>query len=248
MSEQSLPAELFRRTISFAPDETDRSGRVRPDAVFTRMQDLAGEHYDSLDLGRDAAVKRGLFWAVTRTEAFLPALIPAQTELFLDTWIGRTAHGLFWRHYRLLSPDGACLFRAVSVWVLMDLEQRILSRDWSWAARPGLKMEGSLPETVRGVPFPKDLPFIGRRVVAPEETDVNGHLNNALYLPWAAEGLPAGYEERRRPARIRIEYRKELPLGQETELFSRMEGDTLFLLGAVGDTHCFELRIDYDPI
>lgn len=248
MTEQIPPAGLFRRTISFSPEETDRFGRVRPDAVFTRMQDLAGDHYDSLFLGRDAAVERGLFWAVTRTEAFFPAPIPAHTELFLDTWIGKTSHGLFWRHYRILSPEGVCLLRAISVWVLMDLEKRILARDWAWAVRPGVKLEGSLPETVRGVPFPKDLPFLGRRTVTREETDVNGHLNNALYLPWAAEGLPAGYEERRRPACIRIEYRKELPLGQEAELYSRMEGDTLYLRGMADGVNSFEMRIDYDPI
>ena len=248
MSAASPPAGVFRRSIVFSAEEADRFGRVRPDAVFTRLQDLAGDHYDSLDLGRDSAVARGAFWAVIRTEAVFSAPLSPGTERLMDTWIGRAAHGLFWRHYRILDPGGETLFRGVSVWVLMDLEKRVLARDWAWAALPGVKLPDALPEAVRGPRFPADLPELGRRNVTEAECDVNGHLNNALYLRWAADVLPEGYKAGHAPGRIRIEYRKELPLGQEAALFGRLEENTLFLRGEADGHTSFELRTDYDPV
>ena len=243
------PEGLFRQSVRFSAEDGDPRGQVRPDAILTRFQDIAGAHYDSLGLGRDTAVTHGCFWALIRTDLRCIAPPPKDEDLWLDTWAGRWGHGLFWRHYRLFDREGQVLLRAVSSWVLMDLETRVLSRDHVWAqtaVRP--KMEDSLPERFRGEPFPDVLPDVSRRIVTKAETDINGHLNNALYIPWATDLLPGGFEERRRLRRLWIEYRKELPEGQEAELRSLLENDILYVSGSAEGRESFQVRLEYDPI
>ena len=240
------PEGVWREETVFSPEETDQWGRVRPEAVLYRFQEIAGDHYTSLGMGRDAAVARGCFWAVTRNELQLERLPAAGERLWLDTWAGRRGHGLFWRHYRLSDPAGPVLIRGVSTWVVMDLESRTLSRDYVWAqAAPPVKQEGELPSTFRSPVFPEELPDRARRTVTEAETDINGHLNNALYFPWGADLLPAGYTETHELRSVWIEYRKELPKGHEAELHSSFGDGILYVKGFDADKECFSMRVEY---
>ena len=240
------PDQVYREEMSFTPEEADARGRARPDAILYRFQNIAGDHYTSLGMGRDAAVARGCFWAVTRNDVRFLRLPKAGEPLWLDTWAGRRGHGLFWRHYRLQTPQGDVLLRSVSMWVVMDLATRALSKDYVWAQNaPMVKQEGELPSTFRGVDFPEALPDRTRRTVTPEETDVNGHLNNSLYVPWGTDLLPEGYADNHELRSLWIEYRKELPKGHEAELHSAFGDGILFVKGFEADKECFSMRVEY---
>ena len=165
------PDQVYREEVTFTFAETDKRAQIRPDAILYRFQTIAGDHYTSLGMGRDVAVARGCFWAVTRNDLRITRLPRVGEKLWLDTWAGRRGHGLFWRHYRLQTPEGEILLRAVSMWVVMDLATRALSKDYAWAqAAPVVKQEGELPSTFRGVDFPEALPGRSHRTVTPEET------------------------------------------------------------------------------
>ena len=110
--------------------------------------------------------------------------------MFLDTWVGRQSHGLFWRHYRIAGEDGAALLYAVSIWVIMDIESRALTKDHAWAVVSRVTVEGELPAAFKSIPFPRELPERSSRRVTDTETDGNGHLNNCLYLRWGQDLLP----------------------------------------------------------
>ena len=239
---------VYRKTIVFSSRERDRSGQIRMDALFSRLQYIAGDHCDALGFGRSTALEHGCFWALTNTELTLEGVIPTDTFLRLVTWNGRQGHGLFWRHYRLETDKGKVLARAVSIWVLMDLTERKLSRNWRWVQFAPLKAEGALPERLRAEPIPTDLPFAGTRSVQPEELDENGHMNNSHYIPWAMDLVPEDHVRSHTLARVVVEYRRELLYGQTAELFARMEESSL-LLRAFADGHdSFDVRLDYVPV
>ncbi len=240
------PEQVYRTETAFTVPETDGRGRVRPEAVLYRFQTAAGDHYDALGLGRADAVKRGCFWAVTRNDLRIERLPEAEERLWLDTWTGRKGHGLFWRHYRLQTPEGEVLLRCVSMWVVMDLTERTLSKDYLWAqGAPVVKQEGELPSSFRGTEFPEDLPGRAMRTVTPEETDENGHLNNTLYVPWATDLLPEGYADEHALRSLWIEYRKELPEGHGAELHFLLENGILYVKGFERDKECFSIKAEY---
>ena len=249
MIDPTPPEGVYRQPTVFTVGDTDSAGRVRSDALLSRLQHAAEAHHGFLGLDRDAAVAHGCFWAVVRTELHMDAPLPAGEELWLDTWAGRRGHGLFWRHNRLLGPAGEVLLRAVSVWVLMDLESRTLGKNHAWCdGFPQADVPGALPETLRGLPFPKELSAAGCRTVTEAESDINGHLNNALYIPWGEALLPEDYAGRHRMRTLWIEYRKELPKGQNVELYSRLENDILYARGLADGRESFCMRLEYDPI
>lgn len=245
MTGQLTKDGVFFCAVSF-PKE--RPGSVPADRILHAMEQIAGAHYDALGLGRDEAVRHGCFWALTRTELEICRPVLPERELTLETWSGRQAHGLFWRHYRLTDNRGETLLRAVSIWVLMELENRTLSADRSWITeKGGVSRPGELPATLRKPLFPENLPNRRLRTVEPEDTDINGHLNNARYIRWAEELFSPG-PQAGRLRRIWIEYRKEIPLGETVALQWAEENGVLFLRGSAGEHDCFSARCEYDPI
>ncbi len=246
MSGYFTPDQVYREETVFTAAEADRKGRARPDALLYRFQTAAGDHYSSLGLGRKTAVERGCFWAVTRNDLRILRMPEVGERLWLDTWTGRHGHGLFWRHYRLQIPEGEVLLRGVSMWVVMDLAARTLSRDYAWAQNaPVVKQAGELPASFRGVDFPGDLPGRAERIVTPEETDENGHLNNTLYVPWGTDLLPEGFADSHALRSLWIEYRKELPEGQRAQLHFLLENDILYVKGFASEKECFSIKAEY---
>jgi len=240
---------IFRRDVMFPADATDAHGGVTACALVREFQEIAGDHYDALGLGRDTAVSHGCFWALARTELRFEAIVPPERELWLDSWAGRQAHGLFWRHYRLSDKAGQTLSRGVSVWLLMDIESRAMTRDRGWVTDlGGVSQPGELEATLRRPVIPEELVRRQERTVTPAEADINGHLNNASYLCWARELLSGEFAQGHRLQSVWIEYKKELPLGHSVELRYQIEGGTLFLRGRAEDKESFILRADYDSI
>ena len=158
MCAQDLPEGVYREEIVFTPEETDSFGRVRPDALAHRFQEIAAVHHASLGVGQEIAVTKGCFWALARTEMRISRLPAVGERVFLDTWVGRQSHGLFWRHYRIAGEDGAALLYAVSIWVIMDIESRALTKDHAWAVVSRVTVEGELPAAFNPIPFPRELP------------------------------------------------------------------------------------------
>ena len=128
MTGSFLPDGVFRSEICFGDSDTDRFGRVENSALLWQLQEIAGAHYDTLGWGYERIRSHGCFWAVIRNELVITTPPRPGEALWLDTWNGRSAHGLYRRHYRLQRPDGTVLVRGVSVWVLMDAAERALSK------------------------------------------------------------------------------------------------------------------------
>ena len=95
---------------------------------------------------------------------------------------------------------------------------------------------------------PAQLPETVRRTVRADETDANGHMNNAEYCRWGDELLRADFAAAHRLRRLWIEYKKEMTQGQTAELRWGLADGSLFLRAAVEEKETFIMRCDYDPI
>ena len=217
MTGSFLPDGAFRSEICFDADDTDRFGRVEGSALLWQMQEIAGAHYEALGYGAALVRSHGCFWAVIRSEGEISVSPVPGEKLWLDTWTGRSAHGLYRRHYLMQRPDGTELARSVAVWVLMDIAERQLAADRSWLPDPQTVTRQGELSLARREPFPEPSGS-AVRTVADSETDVNGHLNNTIYLRWAADLLPEEFIAARALRAFRVEYKKELTSGESAVL------------------------------
>ena len=173
--------------------QCDRYGFMRPITLMNELQGLAGKHADFLGVGRDVCLKQNIAWVITHMFIDIIDMPRANEKLIYSTWPSSTGALRSERDFEIRDENGKLKIRAISQWVLIDLESRRPVRiseyfpNWS-----------GLPERIWDRDFDKASDFIPTKshVMACrfDDIDVNQHINNAVYAIWATESV--GFEYR----------------------------------------------------
>ena len=178
--------------------------------IANYLQEAAGQHADHLEIGVRDLLKHDWTWVLTRMKIDMQHY-PSQQEVVkvLTYPIGFDKYFVY-RNFILYNAQGEEIGRAQSTWAVMDIKAR--------------KMIG-VPEMILRITLPEDEPFVDRlkervtKVSNPSyeesfkvrwfDLDTNNHTNNAYYLQWVIESLPAEVLQEKQLASIDIMYRME---------------------------------------
>ena len=192
-------------------------------SVLQMVQEAAGDHSALLGTDRQTLQEKGLFWAVIRHRVQITRMPEQGEEVTVTTWPMPTTRSAYPRATEGCDREGKLLFRAVSLWVLMDVNTRAMVLP----KRSGVEVEGVI---LGGeLDFPGSLPPVETarkcsRTVCREDLDVNGHVNNCRYLSWVARLPEEGFAS---PGELTVCYLSEALEGQTVTLGWVTEGETL---------------------
>lgn len=187
------------------------------------IQEAAGDHSATLGTDRQALQEKSLFWAVIRHRVQINRMPSGKEIVKVTTWPMPTTRSAYPRATEGYDREGKLLFRAVSLWVLMDVNTRAMVLP----KRSGVE--------VSGVTFGNELEFPGSlppvetaqrcsRTVCREDLDINGHVNNCRYLSWVAQLPEEGFEQ---PSELTVCYLSEALDGENITLGWIKEGEIL---------------------
>ena len=220
---------FYEKEYALTDIQSDAFGRAKPAALLSFAQDIAGEHAAILADSWEQMQEKHLFWAVSRhrMEIFNP---PKTGEtILLRTWPMVTTRVAYPRAVEGYRKDGTLLFRVVSLWVLMDTENRSLVLP----GRGGLTIDGHNTGTEGPLPgslLPGDYKNSGVRTVAYSDLDRNQHMNNTRYLEWLGDLLPLSFHQTHYLKSCTICYLQELRYNESLELAWQLQEDGLFSL------------------
>lgn len=173
--------------------QCDRFGLMRPIMLMNELQGLAGKHADILGVGRDVCLEKNIAWVLTHMFVDIIDMPRSDEVLVYSTWPTNTGALRSERDFEVRDVSGKLKIRAISQWVLIDLNTRRPVRisdcfpDWN-----------GIDERVWNRDFDKASDFVPTKthVMACrfDDIDVNQHINNAVYAVWATESV--GFEYR----------------------------------------------------
>lgn len=164
---------------------------MTPGDLLRCAQETAGHHCDQLGVNQAYLDEKGLFWAIIRNRLAIYRLPKAGEILRLETWPMPTSRTAYPRSVVAYGENGEMLFACHSLWILMDMESRAMVLPGkSGVEVAGITREGALPAPKSLSPVAEESAFY-RTVCAPD-IDKNRHMNNARYLDWVAQLIPAG--------------------------------------------------------
>ena len=159
----------------------DCFGRMKMSWLLACVQEVAGEHSEALGVSNGEYNGRHLFWAVSRHRVAITRLPGAKQTVTLKTWPCPTTRVAYPRATVAYDEEGNELFRAMSLWVLMDARSRTVVLP----GKSGVEVEGITQGDELGTPGSLP-PSAGEnrqmRKVLFTDLDVNGHMNNTRYL------------------------------------------------------------------
>lgn len=223
---------------------TDTSGRMRLGDLARQMEKATAGQLSAYSMSREELQQEGKIWVIAWTSIEITKLPREQTEVILRVWPGKNKSMMYTRRYAFYTTEEEPLVCAASLFLLMDQETRS-------AAAPTEKLKAVPVITLEGEPklpklrmdFPEQFSHWRERVVAAEEIDKNGHLNNTRYLDWAEELFgESGQEEMFRS--VWVQYRRELREGQKVELRYEDADGVWYLQGSAEGAVSFLVKME----
>ena len=216
--------KVYSKKMQIPNVATDCFGRMKTAWLLACLQEVAGEHSERLEASNGEYHSRRLFWAVTRHRVEITRLPAAKETITLETWPCPTTRVAYPRATVAYDENGNELFRAMSLWVLMDMDSRAMILP----GKSGVIVEGIT--TGNEIAVPASLaPAVGEnctsRTVCFTDLDVNGHMNNTQYLNWVADLLPSAYHREHPAKEFTICYLNEAREGQQLALHWKLGED-----------------------
>jgi len=213
--------------------EADVASLMRPGALFTLMQEIAGDHSELLGCGRMALLeKHDIVWMLSRVAVKMDRYPKLYENIRIRTWPGATTRTTYPRYFEFYGEDGVRIGAAASTWVLADLTSRkiVLPRSVEFTVPsdpdliPPIEEAGRLrADTEGGVSF--------TRTPGYEDIDENGHMNNARYVDWITNLFPLSRHQHGRISEFAIHYAAELMPEQPVSIQLKEDGDTFAVTG-----------------
>ncbi len=220
---------IYKKEWTVRHTDVDCWGRLKPSALLLYIQHTAGEHSDALSYTYDGMAARGIFWAVIRHKIEINRLPNESETITLETWPMPTTRVAYPRATVAYDAHGQVLFRSICLWILMDLN----SRSMLLPKKGGVEIQGIIRGTELSTPgslLPKPLEHHFLRQVLFSDLDKNAHMNNARYLDWLQDLLPANFHKDHPAKELTMCYINEALEGQTLDLTWELDEEARILL------------------
>ena len=195
----------------------DCFGRLLPSKILYMMQEVAGNHFAQMAMDYDSLAQRGLFWAITRNKVQITRLPMRGETIRLETWPMPTTRVAYPRSIVAYDEDGNEVFRSITLWVLMDANNRSMVLP----GKSGIDVVGTLRGNELASPLGLPAKALGnhrKRYVNFTDLDRNAHMNNTRYLDWVYDLLGAEFHKDHTLREFTLCYLNEAREGQQLEL------------------------------
>lgn len=244
---------IYQQEFHINDAAVDCFGRLKPSMLLFYVQEVAGIHAASLGAGFDALALKNLFWAILRTHVQISRLPRSGETIRVETWPMPTSRVAYPRSVVAYDAQGDEVFRAISLWCLMDAN----TRSMVLPGKSGVLVNGTLRGNELAVPGSlsiKGLSHTASRTVLFSDLDRNGHMNNTRYLEWISDLLPAAFHKSHTPREFTVCYHSEAMEGEPLDIHYEMQENGTFQVDAwrendtVSGTHhrIFVAQVQYE--
>ncbi|MDR2383152.1 MAG: hypothetical protein LBD76_04615 [Prevotellaceae bacterium] len=196
---------------------TDMKRQLSLPALFYLLQESAIVHAESHNFGWTAMSENNSFWALARIKAQIDEYPLWNDSIFVETWSKGPDTVMAYRDFELFSTNGKKILSATSAWLMLSMDtrkpQRIaLLKDKFPDAYDRIALDIRLEKLPQHTIQANDYAV---HTVPYSAIDINGHVNNTLYIQWIIDSFPLDYILNHDVYDIEINYLQEAMANQQ---------------------------------
>ena len=243
------PSNVWKQSYRVRAYETDPSGRASIASLCNYLQEAAANHARDLGVSVEQLQERNSTWVLSRLRVRVESYPTWREEILVETWPSGIERLFATRDFIVTGRDGTIVARAVSWWLMIDVESRRPQRPSEFIAsleladRPRALIESAsiLSEQDADAPFPdadaplrdSDAPSLEIRVRY-GDLDVNGHANNVRYIEWALEAVPHDVLQSLHVVELDVVFKAEAVFGDPVQVSAEsVRGDDVVFAHAI---------------
>jgi len=231
---------IYSEPLQLLTCHCDMYGAWRPSSILETMQEISGAHCQTMGIGRDELERHGITWVLSRMKVILTRIPVIGEKLIIGTYPIPSRHGMYLRSCIFRDIHGEEIGRATSIWTLMDIEARRITRSSYVDERH------SIAHTMRPTtPLPISVKPLNAETIVESVTpkfsdfDLNRHVNNTKYFDWCCNALGMELMKQNQIVSFDVNYESEITEGCEIRTELRMDGDQFTYCGFGGDDKRF---------
>lgn len=214
---------VYKKSITVQSRDSDFSQRVKLSALFSYFQEMATEHGQILGVGRSSIQKHGVIWVLIRSRVEVERYPKMKEEIFIETWPEQPGKIEFERNFIVRDGEGIIIARALTSWVIIDVENRRLRRSSTLEAKfPDLGREKALTCELGKIQSNNQLKLSYKKAVRYSDIDINEHLNNSKYVDYIMDCFSLDEHKDYQVQSIEVDYVHEALPGETIELYTDM--------------------------
>lgn len=224
---------------------TDMSWRLKPSSFMDLAQEAANLHATILGFGYDELIAAKTAWVLSRMRVVFVDPPKWREEMTLATWHKGMERLFFMRDFLMTDKEGNPRVKATTSWLVLNLETRRLVRDPQLLDEGTTCSENVLDRPADKVAMPKDteVNLVMEHEVAYSDLDMNGHVNNAMYMQWAMNAVNYEISSVRPLKEFTINFNHEIKPQEIVSVYKAIveaeDGRHVFVEGKVGEQSSF---------
>jgi len=187
-----MEPNIWQEKFNIRSYEVDCRGRLSIVSIFNFMQEAASKHADALGLSIQQLLSENYTWLLSRLKIKIHTYPAWTDQLSVRTWPSGTRSLFAMRDFDLKDQNEHSVAAAVSAWLVIDTQKRRPVRIGSFVNRLNpVKGDHILPAELNKLPLQRDYEHQRKFRVRRRDLDINQHVNNASYVEWVVENIPA---------------------------------------------------------
>lgn len=232
---------FYEKKFTIDLRDVDFKRKLKISSLFSYFQDTANFAAERLGVGFETLTKKySLSWVLARIRVDIERLPEWDEEIIIKTWPIEPNRIEFDRDFLVYDAKGEVIIRAISTWVVIDVEDRKLKRaDAIHLQYPVLTKERAIPEKFRRLKRSEDLVSVYKKKIGYSDIDFNGHLNNSKYVDYIMDCFSVNIHAQSEVASIEVHFVNEALPG-ETILLMKQQGanqNSIYIEGQKEDHH-----------
>ncbi|NLJ99448.1 MAG: acyl-ACP thioesterase [Tissierellia bacterium] len=230
------PVSSYSKNYKVEVDHVDFNGSLKLSSLFTYFQDIAGLHSENLNMGMETLYENhNVLWVLARIRVDIIRYPLLNEEIIIDTWPQEPDRVGFARDFLARDIQGNILAKAVSTWVIIDVNTRRLKKTKSvYTGYPPTVKERAIDCKLGNLKPRGPLEMVYKRTVRYSDIDVNKHLNNSKYVDFIMDCFSLKDHEKYSIKSIEVNYSKEALPGDSIIIYkdiSEVNSNLIYIEG-----------------
>lgn len=214
---------IFSEKFKIQSKDIGKENCIRNRGILEILENIATHHSDMVGYGPNDIEKNGITWILLEWKLKVIKRPKYGQILNVNTW-GRTVDGEIkktytYRDFEIYDENNNLCAIATSKWVLTNIETgKLIKIDKEIIEKYEVENKNvfNTPELDK-ITIPESFSNEIIYKVSRRDIDLNEHMHNLYYLDLAYEALPEEVYEKRPFKDIRIQYKREIKLGENVK-------------------------------
>ena len=227
---------IYKKKYHVDYGNSDYYKKLKLSSLFNYLQDISSLHSENLGIGiNDIQKEHGVAWVMVRIMVEIVRMPNWNEDIIIETWPNEPKRLEFARDFIVRDLEGNVLVRAISSWIIMDIEKReIKQTELIRVDYPEFLRERAINQRMGKLKPKGQLELVYKKQIRYSDIDINGHLNNSKYIDYITDCFSMERHGEYTVESVQVSYISEALAGDDISFYkdiSNLEFGSVYVEG-----------------